>query len=1024
MALLDDQAVFWTPGGRVEMRWTGLEAGGGQWEGKGKLPGITNYLIGDDPKKWRTHIPTYSSVRRPELYPRIEMAVKGDQRRIEYEFHAGPGADTDQIRLRFSGQSELKIDALGNLVVRTGAGEFRHSAPRAFQLSNGKRIGVTAQFRIGGEGDVGFQLGRHDPGLALVIDPVITYYGFPSGMGLDTVTAIKADSAGALFFTGWTTSHNFILAGSPFRDRPMGGRDGFVAKLHPSGTHLEYSTLVGGQQDDECNAIAIDATGFALVVGTTHSPDFTRSPDAFQVDYGGNGDAFVLKVNLDGAGLASGTFLGGSGADFGTGVASDALGNMTATGYTSSPNFPMVNARQPVLGGAEDIFIFKLSANGVSVLFSTYFGGEQSDQAHGVAMDAAGNAYIAGRTTCDGLPVGSKLGAGGGTDVVVMKWRANGDGAHYITCVGGNGIDTASAIAVDSAGNAYVTGATGSTNFPTFAGFQPAYGGAQNGSIGDGFVFKLNAAGTALLYSSYLGGVRDDSGHSIAVDSLGAVYVSGMTLSSNFPSPVAAPPNSGIRSGFVATIAHNGASLLESFFFEGAGENDRFSVVLDDRGGLYTGGGALTSFRLPQAARQPFPPFTGIVQDGFIAKFSAAKIQAIQEPYPPLIPPGSNFAFLQRAVNRGPEDATNLTVRGTVPPGMTLINCSATGVTCVLAGSSYRVDLAELKAGGGVELNLTARVAAETPAGIALPVSLTAQSETHDPNALDNSFITTFFAGTGGAGCSYNLSTQALTLDAAGGQISVSVSAPFSCPWTAAALSEWLSFLTPAAAAGPATVTLSYTANPSGNPRTASLMIAGQRVALIQRSAPPSAPFQDVPASHPFADFIQLIRYHGITTGCSATEFCPDAPTTRGQMAVFLIRAIFGGDTFPFPATPFFTDVQPGHPQFGHIQKLRELGITNGCATTRYCPGDSVTRSQMAAFLIRARLAIPPTQGFPFLDTSSFADVAPSNPFYGSIQKMKELGITNGCSQFLYCPEEPTTRGQMSVFLTRTFLTP
>lgn len=1023
LALFDDRAVLWAPGGSVEMRWEGARPGA-KWTGGEKLPGITNYLVGNDAKKWRTHIPRYSSVRCAEIYAGIEMAVRGDRRRIEYEFHVRPGADPGQILLRFTGHEELRLDAFGDLILKAGAGQFRHSAPLAFQIREGKRFAVAAQFRIAGSRAVGFQLGPHDPNLPLIIDPVISLHGFPSGFSADTVTAIVADSAGALYFAGWTTSANFILAGTPFRDRPMGGRDAFLAKLHPSGAHLEYSTLLGGQQDDEIRAVAVDATGFAYVTGTTASPDFSRSPSGFQENYGGNGDAFVLKVNLDGAGLASGTFLGGSGADHGTSLAVDALGNLTVTGYTSSADFPMVNARQPAFGGVEDIFIFKLSSNGVIVLYSTYFGGENADQAYGVTIDESGNAYITGRTTCEGLPVGATLGSGGGTDVLVMKWRANGDGALFVTCVGGSGIDTGSAIAVDRQGNAYVTGATGSTNFPAFAAFQPGYGGAQNGPIGDGFVFKLNAAGSALLYSSYLGGVRDDWGQSIAVDSVGTAYVAGITFSSNFPSPpVAPPPNAGNRSGFVTRIAHNGAAVLESFFFEGIGAEDKYSIALDPRGELYAGGGALALFRMPQTSGQAFPPSLG-GQEGFIAKFSAAGIQAIQEPYPPTVTPGSNFVYIQRAVNRGPHDATNLTVRGTVPPGMTIVSCSATGVTCVVAGASYRVDLAELKAGRGVELNVTARVASEIASGIALPLSFTAQSETHDPDPNDNGFTTTFFASSAGGACTYNLSSQAATLDGAGGQVSIFVSAPFSCPWTAAAFSEWLTFISPSAAAGPATITLSFPPNPLPNPRTASLIIAGQRVALIQRPAPSSAPFEDVSASHPFAEFIQLIRYSGITAGCSATQFCPDAPTTRAQMAAFIVRAIFGGDTFPFPAAPFFDDVQPGHPQFRHIQKLRELGITNGCAATRYCPGDPVTRSQMAAFLIRARLAIPPTQGFPFLDASGFADVPPSNPFYGSVQKMKELGITTGCSPFLYCPDEPTTRGQMAVFLTRTFLTP
>jgi hypothetical protein len=166
------------------------------------------------------------------------------------------------------------------------------------------------------------------------------------------------------------------------------------------------------------------------------------------------------------------------------------------------------------------------------------------------------------------------------------------------------------------------------------------------------------------------------------------------------------------------------------------------------------------------------------------------------------------------------------------------------------------------------------------------------------------------------------------------------------------------------------------------------------------------------------------MKLNGITQGCTATTYCPDDFVTRGQMAVFLVRSLLGGDSFSFPGTPYFTDVQPGHPQFRYIQKLRELGITAGCTPTAYCSGDPVTRAQMAAFLVRGKLAVAPNQPFPFPTNFSFSDVDTGSVFYPSIQKMRELGITLGCSASQYCPDGPTTRAQMAAFLVRAFLAP
>jgi hypothetical protein len=278
-----------------------------------------------------------------------------------------------------------------------------------------------------------------------------------------------------------------------------------------------------------------------------------------------------------------------------------------------------------------------------------------------------------------------------------------------------------------------------------------------------------------------------------------------------------------------------------------------------------------------------------------------------------------------------------------------------------------------------------------------------------------------------GAGCAFTLAAPATTIGPAGGTINVSVTTTSNCAWVAAAYPDWLSIPGMPAGTGSGVVAVSAAPNPLPVPRTGTMTVAGQTLQLVeQRSGTPApaAAFSDVPLTHPYSDHITLLKQYGVTSGCSAAEYCPDAATTRGQMAVFIVRSIFGGDNFAWPAAPYFSDVPASHPFFRHIQKMRELGITTGCSPTAYCPGDPVTRGQMAVFLIRGRLGVGTGQEVPAPVNPFFGDVPASHPYFAFIQKMREISVTTGCSAADYCADSPTTRGQMAVFLVRAFFTP
>lgn len=281
-----------------------------------------------------------------------------------------------------------------------------------------------------------------------------------------------------------------------------------------------------------------------------------------------------------------------------------------------------------------------------------------------------------------------------------------------------------------------------------------------------------------------------------------------------------------------------------------------------------------------------------------------------------------------------------------------------------------------------------------------------------------------FYVIQGEQACPLSLSPQNLSIEAAGATNTLSIGTDASCSLLAsAAPTDWISPLS-TLFSGSLSIPLGVSPNAGALPRTGSVWVAGLVTQIVQKSATPLQVFDDVVLSHQYFDYIWLLRENKITSGCSPTQYCPENPTTRGQMAVFIIRSVQGGDTFDYPSTPYFTDVPSTHPYFPHIQKMKHLGITSGCTATTYCPDDPTTRGQMAVFLIRGRYGLAAGQAVPSTPVRYFTDVPSDHPYFAFIQKMRDLGITAGCSATSYCPDALTTRGQMATFLIRTFFTP
>jgi beta-propeller repeat-containing protein len=507
--------------------------------------GKTNYFVGRDRSKWHTNVPTYAKVQYGNVYPGIDLVYYGNQRQLEYDFVVAPGADPNKIVLAFKGADKLEIDSQGDLVLHAAGGDIRQHKPVVYQEIDGIRQEIAGRYVRKGDNRVGFQLAAYDATQPLIIDPVVLSYStYLGGNFFDGASAIAVDADGNAYVTGGTTSPGFPTTAGASQSAFPGGFDPyvFVTKLNPSGTALVYSTYLGsGSGYNFGRGIAVDAAGNAYVTGETQSSVFPTTPGAFQPARASlYGSAFVTKLNPTGSALVYSTYLSGTTYDYGTSITVDADGNAYVTGNVTSTDFPTTaGAFQPSLGGGfVDAFVTKLNPTGSVLVYSTYLGGSGQESSGGIALDAAGSAYVAGSTASVNFP--TTAGAfqttfGGAADAFVAKLNPTGSALVYSTYLrDGRG----NAIAVDVNGNAYVTGTTYSASFPATAGaFQTTYAGGRDGySTGDAFVTKLDPTGSALVYSTYLGG--SDGGEwsaGIAVDCSGNFYVAGSTNSLNFP---------------------------------------------------------------------------------------------------------------------------------------------------------------------------------------------------------------------------------------------------------------------------------------------------------------------------------------------------------------------------------------------------------------------------------------------------------------------------------------------------------
>jgi hypothetical protein len=617
--------------------------------GQSPLPGKVNYLRGNDPKQWRTDIPTYEKVKYTHVYPGIDLVYYGRERQLEYDFIVAPGADPKAIALSFSG-GKLQLTEAGDLVLTTATGDVRFQKPVLYQEIQGRKQPVAGRYTRQGAEHIGFEVGAYDATRPLVIDPVLSYSTYLGGSDWDGGNGIAVDTRGQVYVTGWASSDDFPTTPKALQRVRSGGLDAFVVKLNAAGTALIYSTYLGGSSQDEAKGIAVDTRGQIYVTGSTSSNDFPTTPNTLQPVFGSTpvsehwtpSDAFVAKLSAAGNTLLYSTYLGGSSQDEAKGIAVDTRGQVHVAGWTYSDDFPVTpQALQPVLNSAPtelspmpDAFIAKLNPTGSALVYSTYLGGSTNEVGNDIAVDSRGQVYVTGVTESEDFPTTPKAlqpaHKGGDLDAFVAKFNVTGTALVYSTYLGGGHRDEANGIAVDTHGQVYVTGRTESEDFPvTPQALQPVPG--SDSFYSDAFVAKLNAAGDALVYGTYLGGSRWDNGRAIAVDLRGRASIVGETDSEDFPTRKALQPSriEPDQFGFVppdafmAQLNATGTELVYSTYFGGSGWDSGYGVAVDSYGKTYVVGHT-DSEDFP-TTRNALQPGLGGFWDAFVVKINDSR---------------------------------------------------------------------------------------------------------------------------------------------------------------------------------------------------------------------------------------------------------------------------------------------------------------------------------------------------------------------------------------------------------------
>lgn len=673
-------------------------------------PGRTNYFIGQDPARWRTNVPTYGKVRYEGVYPGVDLVFYGTSRQLEYDLVIAPGVDPEAITLGFDGCDEVRVDADGDLILRTPIGDVRQRKPVVYQVAGAGKEPVEARYVLTGSREVGVRVGAYDRSRELVIDPLLIFSTYLGDTRHEEANGIAVDDAGNAYVTGESiealNEYDFPIRSSMF-----------VAKLSDDGSTLLYQTFIGPSAQGRFlgRGIAVDPARNAYVVG--------RASVLGEV-----GGAFVWKLDPSGV-LVYSALVGG---EEGTGIAVDLGGRAHMTGWVpaaySLSTTPNAFRRTPSRDGY-DVFVVKLSADGSTALYASYLGSCRCGpfEQPKIALDATGNMYVAGGTAAEDFPVtpgAFQMAFGRGTtestdpvdavDAFVAKIDPSRSGSAsliYSTFLGGGHRDEARGIAVDTSGSAYVTGVTTSSNFPLVKPLQPRLPPGFTAA----FVAKLSPDGSQLLYSTYLGNGLGDfvAPRGIAVDAAGQAYVTGYA-GPYFPTTVATgavQPDfaGGVTDMFLSVFDATGSVLRHSTYLGGSGFDWANAVAVDAAGSAYiagrTGGGPLYDYGpsddFPTSPWAVQPSFGGGLTDAIVAKISnptagtGLQFVTFPEVFPSLPPTGQVGAPYTGniGIGGGRPPYTIQIVAGALPPGLRFNSPVITGTPSEMLAALFTAQV-------------------------------------------------------------------------------------------------------------------------------------------------------------------------------------------------------------------------------------------------------------------------------------------------------------------------------------------
>jgi hypothetical protein len=452
------------------------------------------------------------------------------------------------------------------------------------------RRDIDCGYRLNDDNTFGFEVrGDYFSELPFIIDPVLSFATYFGGGNSSAAYDVTIDADENVIVTGATASTDFPDTNALQGTMGGGSWDAFVTKISGDGQSLLYSTYLGGSASDYGYAVVAGSGGSVYVCGRTTSLDFPTQNPIYPAD--SSGDAFVAKLTSDGSALVYGTYLGGSGADYAWDLDLTSDGSAVVVGYTISANFPVLSAYQAALAGSYDVFVTKINAAGTGLSYSTYLGGGSIDIGQAVKVDASGRAFLTGYTMSGDFPTAAPyqgaLASAGKPDLFVSRLTATGNVLSYSSFLGGEGSDYGVDIDLGSDGSIYVLGRSLSFTYPLANAYQTSRRGES-----DVVLTRLNAAGSSLLFSTYLGGTADEFPGGLAVDNSGRMFIIGHCTSTNFPSVNAFQTAYGGGSGdvFIARFAAGGAQLDYSTYLGGSAGEEGHGIVANNIGYAWIAG--------------------------------------------------------------------------------------------------------------------------------------------------------------------------------------------------------------------------------------------------------------------------------------------------------------------------------------------------------------------------------------------------------------------------------------------------